>query len=116
MLLPAAGTWCYRPYLGAADLLGANPAPRFTTQVAVGSGENFTFAVFGDWGQVDADGNNVVSPGDTLTICLFGKRSAGWPLTSCTNMPCKCMGCAIMVSLTNVSFTRSPNFRSIGAA
>ena len=44
--------------LGALDLLGANPSPTFTTQVPLGSTETFSFAVFGDWGQTNANGTN----------------------------------------------------------
>ncbi|MFN8157838.1 MAG: metallophosphoesterase [Candidatus Nanopelagicales bacterium] len=56
--LPAAGTYCYRVLLAGTDLLASNPSPRFTTQTAFGSTAPYTFAVFGDWGQVDASGNN----------------------------------------------------------
>jgi hypothetical protein len=56
--LPAAGTYCYRVFLGATDLLGSDPSPRFATQVPAGSAASFSFAVFGDWGQVDANGAN----------------------------------------------------------
>lgn len=58
LALPAAGTYCYRVYLGTIDLLAANPSPQFRSQVALGSGEAFSFAVLGDWGQVDASGSN----------------------------------------------------------
>ncbi|HET7899747.1 MAG TPA: metallophosphoesterase [Candidatus Nanopelagicales bacterium] len=56
--LPTAGTYCYRVRLGATDLLGANPSPRFTTQTAFGSTASYSFAVIGDWGQVDGAGRN----------------------------------------------------------
>jgi Ca2+-binding RTX toxin-like protein len=46
--------YCYRVRLGAADLLGSDPAPVFTSQVASGSTTPFSFAVFGDWGQAYA--------------------------------------------------------------
>ncbi|HEX4777164.1 MAG TPA: metallophosphoesterase, partial [Acidimicrobiia bacterium] len=58
LALPAAGQYCYRVFLGATDLLGANASPVFTTQVQPGSSESFSFVVFGDWGQVDATGAN----------------------------------------------------------
>ncbi len=54
--LPAAGTYCYRAYLGATDLLNGNPSPKFTSQVPLGGTSGFTFDVLGDWGQVDATG------------------------------------------------------------
>jgi hypothetical protein len=52
--------YCYRVFLGnpAVDLLGADPAPSFWTQVPAGSNEPYSFAVLGDWGAVDAAGNN----------------------------------------------------------
>ena len=56
--LPVAGTYCYRPFLGSTDLLGTDPSPRFTTQVPAGSTQPYSFDVFGDWGQTDANGNN----------------------------------------------------------
>jgi chitodextrinase len=57
--LPAAGSYCYRPFLGSTDLLGTGTSPVFTTQVPAGSTEPYSFAVFGDWGQAYA------APGNT---------------------------------------------------
>jgi hypothetical protein len=48
--LTAGTTYCYRIYTGGTapvDLLGADPAPRFTTLSTSGT---FTFDVLGDWG------------------------------------------------------------------
>lgn len=56
--LPASGQYCYRPFLGTTDLLGGAATPTFTTQEPVGSTHPFTFDVMGDWGQVDANGQN----------------------------------------------------------
>jgi Calcineurin-like phosphoesterase len=61
--IPVAGDtgYCYRVYLGASpqtDLLGSDASPRFTSQVPAGSSTRFRFAVFGDWGQAGADGDN----------------------------------------------------------
>ena len=50
--------YCYRVYLGATDLLGTDPSPHFWTQVPAGSTKSYSFAVFGDWGSVDATGNS----------------------------------------------------------
>ena len=58
LTLPSAGQYCYRALLGGADLLGTRDSPVFTTQAAAGSSQPFSFAVFGDWGLVDANGNN----------------------------------------------------------
>ena len=49
--------YCYRVLLGTTDLLGSDPSPVFTSQVAAGSATPFSFAVFGDWGQAYANGN-----------------------------------------------------------
>ncbi|MBV8952340.1 MAG: metallophosphoesterase [Actinobacteria bacterium] len=62
----APGTYCYRVLLGSSknppptpiDLLGTDPSPTFTTQVPAGSTQPFSFAVIGDWGQVDGSGAN----------------------------------------------------------
>ena len=58
LTLPSAGQYCYRALLGGTDLLGTRNSPVFTTQAAAGSSQPFSFAVFGDWGLVDANGNN----------------------------------------------------------
>ena len=50
-------TYCYRVLLGGTDLLGSDPSPTFTSQVAAGSTAPFSFDVFGDWGQAYANGN-----------------------------------------------------------
>ncbi|MGH8862676.1 MAG: hypothetical protein ACRDVG_15830, partial [Jatrophihabitantaceae bacterium] len=49
--------YCYRPKLAGTDLLGSDPSPVFTSQVAAGSSAPFSFDVFGDWGQAYANGN-----------------------------------------------------------
>jgi calcineurin-like phosphoesterase family protein len=58
LTLPSAGQYCYRVLLGGTDLLGTGNSPAFTTQASAGSTEPFSFAVFGDWGLVDANGDN----------------------------------------------------------
>ena len=72
--LPAQGTYCYRAYLAGADLLGANPAPRFTTQEAFGSTAPFSFGVLGDWGQVAGDGTNRDQSNLLTQIAVSGAR------------------------------------------
>ncbi|MGH8962400.1 MAG: metallophosphoesterase, partial [Jatrophihabitantaceae bacterium] len=72
--LPAAGTYCYRVYLGSTDLLAGNPSPRFTSQVPVGSTSPFTFDVLGDWGLVDVNGNNVDQANLMSQIASSGAR------------------------------------------
>ena len=56
--LPAGASYCYRVLLGPTDLLAGSASPVFRTQVPAGSPESFSFAVIGDWGQVDSAGNN----------------------------------------------------------
>jgi hypothetical protein len=56
--LPASGRYCYRPFLTTTDLLGSDPSPQFNTQVAAGSSQPYSFAVWGDWGQTDANGDS----------------------------------------------------------
>ena len=50
--------FCYRVFLGSTDLLGSDPSPTFRSQVAPGNTTPYSFAVFGDWGQVDSAGAN----------------------------------------------------------
>jgi hypothetical protein len=52
--------YCYRTFLGdpAVDLLSTDPAPTFWTQVPAGSSEPYSFAVLGDWGEVNSAGDN----------------------------------------------------------
>jgi len=60
LALEADARYCYRVYLGTSpqtDLLGSDPSPEFMTQVPAGSATPFRFAVFGDWGQANSDGN-----------------------------------------------------------
>jgi len=52
--------YCYRVFFSTptVDLLGADASPQFTTLPPAGSTGSFSFAVVGDWGQVDAAGAN----------------------------------------------------------
>ena len=50
--------YCYRIYGDGVGLLGHARAPRFRTQVKQGGTAPFSFAVLGDWGAVDASGQN----------------------------------------------------------
>jgi hypothetical protein len=53
--VPAYGTYCYRPFLASVDLLAGEASPQFHT---ISPSESFSFAVLGDWGQVDSSGVN----------------------------------------------------------
>jgi hypothetical protein len=74
-LAPGA-SYCYRVYLASTDLLGGDPAPRFKTQVPVGSTEPFSFAVFGDWGAVDSSSGNPDQANLMAQIAASGVRFA----------------------------------------
>jgi hypothetical protein len=91
LTLPGAGTYCYRPYLGASDLLAANATPRFVTQATVGDPAPFSFGVMGDWGKVDGSGNNADAANLMSLIAGSGLRfmltvgDNGYPSGSQTN-------------------------------
>jgi predicted phosphodiesterase len=52
------GSYCYRVLGDGIDLLGTDPTPTFHAQLGKGTSESYSFAVFGDWGEVDSGGNN----------------------------------------------------------
>ncbi|MGZ4638789.1 MAG: metallophosphoesterase, partial [Actinomycetes bacterium] len=68
--------YCYRIYLGSVDLLGTDPSPVFTSQVAAGSTAPFSFAVFGDWGQTVESGDNTHQANVLARIASSGARFA----------------------------------------
>lgn len=74
LTLPATGTYCYRPYLAATDLLAGNSSPQFVTQAAAGSTAPFSFGVMGDWGQTDSDGDNPDTANLMTKIASSGLR------------------------------------------
>ena len=74
--LPAPGAYCYRPFLGTTDLLGGDASPVFNTQVPAGSAQPFSFAVLGDWGLTDANGNNADQANLMSRIASSGARFA----------------------------------------
>jgi hypothetical protein len=59
LIFPGPGTYCYRPQLGATDLLGSDPSPQLTTAAAPGT--SFSFAVVGDFGAASAGEAGVMS-------------------------------------------------------
>src|SRR4030095_14441618 len=76
--------YCYRVYLGSSptsevDLLGSDSAPTFSTQVPSGANQSFSFVVFGDWGQVDANGTN---PSQANVMSLIASSGARFALTT----------------------------------
>lgn len=89
--LSANTQYCYRVFLGSVDLLGSDPTPRFWTQVPAGAPDPYTFAVFGDWGEVDSTGANPEQADLMQQIAGSGARFAfttgdnGYPSGSHTN-------------------------------
>jgi uncharacterized repeat protein (TIGR01451 family) len=72
--------YCYRVYMDTnpeIDLLGDDPSPSFKTQLPAGSSNPFSFAVFGDWGEVlNADGTNPDQANLMGEIAASGARFA----------------------------------------
>jgi fibronectin type 3 domain-containing protein len=68
--------YCYRVRLGAADLLLDDPSPRFRTLPPTGATAPFSFAVFGDWGQVDSVSQNPDQANVMAQIAASGARFA----------------------------------------
>jgi hypothetical protein len=92
--LEADTRYCYRVYLGTSpqtDLLGTDLSPRFTSQVPAGSSTPFRFAVFGDWGQAGANGDNQHQVNLMRQLAASGARFAvstgdiGYPSGSQSN-------------------------------
>jgi hypothetical protein len=69
-------SYCYRVRLGTTDLLGTDPSPTFSSQVAAGSNAPFSFAVFGDWGQAYASSANADQANVLRQISTSGARFA----------------------------------------
>jgi hypothetical protein len=85
--LTTGAQYCYRVYLGSSpvsevDLLGSDSAPTFWTQVPTGATNSFSFAVFGDWGQVDSAGAN---PSQANVMSLIASSGARFALTTGDN-------------------------------
>ena len=70
--------YCYRVSGGnpAVDLLGTDPSPQFFTQIPAGDTQPYTFAVFGDWGEVDAAGANPWQANLMARLAASGARFA----------------------------------------
>jgi chitodextrinase len=68
--------YCYRIFLGTTDLLGSDPSPVFWSQIPAGSATPYSFAVFGDWGDTDQNGNNPQQAAIMSSIANSGVRFA----------------------------------------
>ncbi|MCW2811356.1 MAG: metallophosphoesterase, partial [Friedmanniella sp.] len=73
---PAVGTYCYRPFLSTTDLLSTAKAPTVRTQVATGDSGPWSFAVFGDFGEVDGNGDNANAAKLMNQVASSGARFA----------------------------------------
>ena len=69
-------TYCYSIYGGPQNLLGADTPPVFRSQLGPSATAPITFAVFGDWGQVDATGANPDQANLMSQIAASGARFA----------------------------------------
>ena len=69
-------SYCYSVYAGPTDLLAGGPAPVFRSQIGPASSQPFSFAVFGDWGQVGASGTNADQANLMAQIAASGARFA----------------------------------------
>jgi len=113
----AATAYCYRVFLGTSpsgtDLLGTDPSPVFRSQLPSGSTAPYSFAVFGDWGQVDANGANPDQARLMSRIATSGARFAvttgdnGYPSGSQSNF-----GDLVQVG-QNLSGVFGPSFWSV---
>ncbi|HET7080728.1 MAG TPA: metallophosphoesterase family protein, partial [Chloroflexia bacterium] len=74
--------YCYRVYLDSINLLGSDSSPSFWTQLPPNSGQAFSFAVFGDWGMVDANGRN---PDQANVLAQIARSSARFAVTTGDN-------------------------------
>jgi len=82
--------YCYQVLGGSNDLFGSDASPVFRAQIPKRS-KRFSFAVFGDWGQVDGGGNNAQQSDVMREIASSGADFAlttgdtGYPSGSQTN-------------------------------
>jgi chitodextrinase len=71
--------YCYRIFLGTTDLLGGDPSPQFWSQIPAGSSTPYSFAVFGDWGDTDQNGDN---PQQAAVLSSLGSSGARFALAT----------------------------------
>ena len=70
--------YCYRIFFGTTsiDLLGGDPSPQFWSALPAGSNQSYSFAVFGDWGDTDQQGNNPQQAALDASLGASGVRFA----------------------------------------
>ena len=74
--------YCYRVTLGGVDQLGGDPSPRFRTLPPTGSAAPISFAVLGDWGQVDSVSSN---PDQANVLAQLAASGVSFALTTGDN-------------------------------
>jgi hypothetical protein len=70
--------YCYRVFGPSKPLIGQR-RPRFRAQIPRSSNKPFSFAVFGDWGQVDSAGNN---PAQAKVMSHVARSGAAFAVTT----------------------------------
>jgi hypothetical protein len=68
--------YCYSIYGGPENLLGTDTPPAFRSQLGPSSTAPLTFAVFGDWGQVNSMGTNADQANVMSQVAASGARFA----------------------------------------
>ena len=83
--LSAGSSYCYRVVQAGVDLLGLDPSPAFTTflppcppSCPKSAPPSFSFAVFGDWGDVGSSGSN---PDQAKVLAQVAKSGASFVVT-----------------------------------
>ena len=71
--------YCYRVGGSSKDLLGSDPTPTFHTQVPRRSSTPYSFAVLGDWGEVDSHGQN---PNQAAVLSELAASDARFAVTT----------------------------------
>jgi hypothetical protein len=66
--------YCYRVFLRSTDLLGGDASPQFWSQIPAGVSVPYSFAVLGDWGDTDANGQNPAQAALMSSIASSGVR------------------------------------------
>jgi len=66
--------YCYRVFLRSTDLLGSDDSPTFWSQIPAGVSTPYSFAVLGDWGDTDANGNNAAQADLMSSLASSGVR------------------------------------------
>jgi hypothetical protein len=74
--LAANTQYCYRIFLSSTDLLGSDQSPTFWSQIAAGASTPYSFAVLGDFGDTNQNGDNPQQAALMSSIGSSGVRFA----------------------------------------